>query len=158
MSFPKVKGKQGESCVLREGAAPAWCEVGQGSSPGSCACLCQETSLPAHLSPSTPCLFLSHPFLKPGKSGKGKEGKKTHPRAALESTHIPTTIIPAICESKGTRVGCENSGREEMSSEFENPSLLGRTKSFQLWQKVQQRAASEEAETEINGSETSLLC
>lgn len=44
-----------------------------------------------------------------------------------------------------------------MSLEFENPSLLGRTKSLQLWQKVQQRAVSEGAETERSGSETSLL-
>jgi len=100
-----------------------------------------------------PCLFLSHPFLKPGKSGKGKEEKKE----TQSCTHITTTIIPAIRESKGTRVGCENSSREEMSSEFENPSLLGRTKSFQSWQKVQQRAVSEGVETGRSGSETSLL-
>lgn len=39
MSFPKVKGKQGESRVLREGAAPAWRKVEHGLSPSSSACL-----------------------------------------------------------------------------------------------------------------------
>lgn len=39
MSFPKVKGKLGESCVLREGAAPAWRKVERGLSPSSFACL-----------------------------------------------------------------------------------------------------------------------
>lgn len=155
MSFLKVKGKQGESCMLREGAVPAWCGVGQGSPPSSSACLFQETCLPVHLSPSTPCLFQSHPFLKPGKLGKGKGGKKE--QELHESVHITTTITLAICESKGTRVGCENSGRKEMSSEFENPSLLGRAKSFQLWQKVQQRVVFEGTEAVQSGNETSLL-
>lgn len=54
-------------------------------------------------------------------------------------------------------MGCENSSGEEMSSEFENPSLLGRAKSFQLWQKAQQRVVSEGVETQGSGNETSLF-
>lgn len=156
MSFPKVKGKQGDSCILREGTAPAWCKMGQGLSPRISVCLCQETCPPTHLSSNMPCLLLNHPFLKPGKLQKRKEEKTPNSRVALENTLITATITPAICESKGKGVGCENSSREELSLEFECPSLLRRT-NFHLCQKIQQRAGSAGLETERSGSEICLL-
>lgn len=107
---------------------------GWASSPGSSATplgnLSSHASVPQHALP-----FPEPPISEARKITERKGRKKA--RAAEKAF---ASLLPSIQQyvSKGTRAGCANSVREEMSSEFESPSLLGRTKSFQLWPKVQQ--------------------
>lgn len=81
MSLLKVKGKQGEFCVLREGAAPAWCEVGQGLSPGS-------TSLFPHICPTArPAFSWAIHFWSQENQGRERKGSKKSQSCTRQYSH-----------------------------------------------------------------------
>lgn len=136
MSFPKVRGSRGIPACSGKVQLVLGVRWGKVCLPVALTAFATKPVFPHICPPARLAFSWAIHFWSQKNQEKGRKEEKTpNPRATLENTLIATTITPAICECKGKGLGCENSSREELILEFENPSLLRRTR-FQLHQKI----------------------